>query len=327
MSVFATTNINTKSLAKRLVSISVAFACITACADEVPMNDESAEKSYGYNEGYGYDDGYNNGYGYDDGYNNGYGYDDGNNNGYGYDDGYNTASNNNAESNNNNGSSNNTPSVVEAGTSCGSGCIWSAQAVEAGAQYPEAQCGYGSCACVVQGDIWTACGAGSNEQNQWGQNSPTDNPPEQNQNNGQSQAEPSNNQQSSQYGASYNATLGNRLAAEAIAEANRTNTVGWCYTHVANVVDRVVERFLTGEDAYMAADQLARHPRFNEISTSNLTTLPAGAIVVWGRGNTANTESGHIAIALGDGREASDHIAQQMTYHPGGGGARIFLPN
>ena len=44
---------------------------------------------------------------------------------------------------------------------------------------------------------------------------------------------------------------------------------------------------------------------------------------MWGKGTS---RSGHISVSLGDGREASDHIAQQMTYHYGGAPARIFYP-
>ena len=174
-------------------------------------------------------------------------------------------------------------------------------------------------------------GYGNDEQSSWGQDSQTNNSQDQNQEYWQAQAQPedhsqSRRQESSPFGP-YNAAVGQRLANEAIAEANRTNTIGWCYRHVANVVDVVIGRFLTGNDAYMAADQFANHPRFSEISTSNLAGLPAGAIVVWGRGDTQRTRSGHISISLGDGREASDHIDLQMTYHPGNGRARVFVPN
>ena len=73
----------------------------------------------------------------------------------------------------------------------------------------------------------------------------------------------------------------------------------------------------------MAADQLAAHHRFTEISVGDLRTLPAGAVVVWARGSS---EHGHISIALGNGQEASDHVTSQMTYHYGGGSSRVFVP-
>jgi hypothetical protein len=101
-------------------------------------------------------------------------------------------------------------------------------------------------------------------------------------------------------------------------------TVGRCYEFVANAVDAVIGRFLSGGHAYMAASQLAARPSmFTEVPASGLSSLPAGAIVVWGKGTS---KSGHISIALGDGREVSDHVASQMTRHYGGAGARVFLP-
>ena len=79
----------------------------------------------------------------------------------------------------------------------------------------------------------------------------------------------------------------------------------------------VIGKFLTGRHAYMAASQLV------EVPASGLSSLPAGAIVVWGKGNT---KSGHISIALGDGQESSDFVGEQMFTHYGGAGARVFLP-
>ena len=97
-----------------------------------------------------------------------------------------------------------------------------------------------------------------------------------------------------------------------------------CYEYVANAVDRVMGSFLTGMHAYMAASQLAaRKDMFKEIPPTGLSALPAGAIVVWGKGTS---KSGHISIALGDGQESSDHIASQMLSHYGGAAARVFLP-
>ena len=97
-----------------------------------------------------------------------------------------------------------------------------------------------------------------------------------------------------------------------------------CYKYVADAVDMVIGKFLTGRHAYMAASQLAAKPDlFTEVPASGLSSLPAGAIVVWGKGNT---KSGHISIALGDGQESSDFVGEQMLTHYGGAGARVFLP-
>ena len=122
----------------------------------------------------------------------------------------------------------------------------------------------------------------------------------------------------------YDATFGQALAQDASREARRRGTVGNCYNAVADVIDRKVDKFLWGGHAYMAADQLAaRKDLFREVPANDLANLPPGAVVVWGKGNS---DSGHISIALGDGREASDHIAAQMRSHYGGAPARVFIP-
>ena len=123
----------------------------------------------------------------------------------------------------------------------------------------------------------------------------------------------------------YSPTIGRELAAASLAEtAGRTKSTGMCYFHVANAVDKVIERFLYGGHAYMAADQLAaKKDLFIEASAASLSSLPAGAIVVWGKGNS---KSGHISIAQGDGTETSDFRGRQMLSHYGGGAARVFLP-
>ena len=105
------------------------------------------------------------------------------------------------------------------------------------------------------------------------------------------------------------------------------NTTGDCYAAVADAVDAEVGRFLYGGSAYMAADQLAAHPRFKEINVaaSQLRDLPAGAVVVWGK--TGASPHGHISIALGDGREASDHVDVQRTQLRGYTNVRVFMPS
>ena len=103
--------------------------------------------------------------------------------------------------------------------------------------------------------------------------------------------------------------------------------MGKCYSAVADAVDAVSGRFLYGNSAYMAADQLARSHKYTEhnVLASQLRSLPAGAIVVWRK--TAASPDGHISVALGNGQEASDHIAQQLTSLRGDSGFRVFMPN
>lgn len=128
---------------------------------------------------------------------------------------------------------------------------------------------------------------------------------------------------SSSNGGSYNAYVGNSIADAAYGIATRRNTVGYCYSAAADAIESVTGPFLWGGSAYLAADQLRASPWFYEASASNLRSLPAGAVVVWGKGSSPH---GHISIALGNGQEASDHVATQMTYHYGGAPARVFYP-
>ena len=78
-----------------------------------------------------------------------------------------------------------------------------------------------------------------------------------------------------------NAT-GNKLGAKARSIASSRNTVGSCYAAVADAIDATVARFLSGSSAYMAADQLKNSGYFNEVSVSDLRSLPAGAVVACG---------------------------------------------
>ena len=110
-----------------------------------------------------------------------------------------------------------------------------------------------------------------------------------------------------------------------------------------------------GAYAWQAADKLAQHPRFQEMRIERnlphgadmadlyragklpaptfrdgrgklrpLTQLPAGAIVVWDQNLKGGLKAGHISVALGDGREASDRFRPQFENLPAG--CRVFLP-
>ena len=188
------------------------------------------------------------------------------------------------------------------GSECAHGCIWSSFAVSSGVQRLTHYCDGLPCHCVVQGNIYSSC----HETLQ-----------------SQEQQLPEINEQEPQTQVVYNISKGNRIADEAYYEARSRNTVGWCYNAVADAVERVTGPFLWGSHAYQAASQFASSAHFYESFDSNLRALPAGAIVVWGKGSS---RSGHISVSLGNGQEASDHIATQMTYHYGGAPARIFLP-
>ena len=120
---------------------------------------------------------------------------------------------------------------------------------------------------------------------------------------------------------------GKSLASKSSSIAKSRNTVGKCYAAVADAIDATVARFLYGNSAYQAADQLAKRSEFKEIKGlkgSDLPKLPAGAVVVWRK--TSASPHGHISVALGGGKEASDHVANQMTSLRGDSGFRVFMP-
>ena len=192
------------------------------------------------------------------------------------------------------------------GSECAPGCIWSTWAVKANAQKLTHYCDGEGCHCVLEGDIYTSCRDDIKEttyEETYYEETVTDTI--------------SNNYNQ------YNVYKGNLIADEAYYEASSRGTYGWCYNAVADAVERITGPFLWGSHAYQAADQLSSSIDFYEVYDYTLTSLPSGAIVVWGKGSS---RSGHISVSLGDGREASDHIAYQMTYHYGGAPERVFYP-
>lgn len=114
------------------------------------------------------------------------------------------------------------------------------------------------------------------------------------------------------------------------AEKNANGPGGWCFKWVCQALKRAGVDGVGGASAYMAADQLAKNPKFREIKVAakDLPKLPAGAVVVWDRNGTGASSAGrihgHISISLGDGREVSDKIRQQTTNM--GSNVRVFLP-
>ena len=111
-----------------------------------------------------------------------------------------------------------------------------------------------------------------------------------------------------------------KIASEAERNAQRTDTVGWCYRGVANTLGRFGIR-LYGKSAYMAAPQLARHDRFQEVSAHG--ELPKGTVLVFGP--TQKHPHGHITVYLGNGKEASDHVQNLVSYKKYSG-VRAFVP-
>ena len=115
--------------------------------------------------------------------------------------------------------------------------------------------------------------------------------------------------------------FGKKLAVD--AERNANGPGGYCFKWVSQALRRHGVS-TSGASAYMAADQLAKNDKFKEVkvSPSDFKKLPPGAVVVWNKG--PGHPHGHISIALGDGREASDKIRNQITNY--GTSARVFIP-
>lgn len=95
---------------------------------------------------------------------------------------------------------------------------------------------------------------------------------------------------------------GNRIATTARQVAAKTDTIGWCYAAVKSAL-QPLGVLLTGGAAWMAQSQLQSDHRFKTVSAKY---LQKGDILVHGKSNTHPW--GHIAVYLGNNREASDHI-------------------
>ena len=113
-----------------------------------------------------------------------------------------------------------------------------------------------------------------------------------------------------------------RLAESARRVAANMNTTGWCAKGVGDALDAAGLSSQRVPSAYMKADILARDPRFREINVSG-GNIPPGAVIVHPAGyNGAGSVHGHIAVSLGNGQEASDHI-QRLITSPN---MRVFVP-
>lgn len=120
--------------------------------------------------------------------------------------------------------------------------------------------------------------------------------------------------------------IGIKLANSAKNVAVRRDSYGWCYAGVATAVSHVFGDILYGHSAYQAAGILSKNSKFKEIrvNSSTLPKLSAGSIVVWGK--TGVSPNGHISVALGNGKEASDHVTSQLTSLRGYKNFRVFVP-
>jgi len=98
-----------------------------------------------------------------------------------------------------------------------------------------------------------------------------------------------------------------RLANAARDAAGRRDTIGRCAGGVGDALEAIGVK-LRVPSAYLYAEKLGDDPRFKEvfIDRHQLKELPPGAVVVWGKSGTH--PHGHVAITVGAGKEASDHV-------------------
>jgi hypothetical protein len=113
------------------------------------------------------------------------------------------------------------------------------------------------------------------------------------------------------------AILSRKIAETARCVATRRRSVGYCFRGVKRALGSMGVT-LTGHAAWMAREQLQRDARFTEVPMKD---LQVGDILVHGRNRSH--PYGHIAVYLGDNKEASDHVqklVRGITY----GGTTVF---
>lgn len=110
--------------------------------------------------------------------------------------------------------------------------------------------------------------------------------------------------------------------------AQQMNSTGWCYKGVAKALDKVGVH-VSGQSAYMAADQLSRRPDFQNLTPQWIrpeqlrSIVKPGDVVVYDKG--PGKPHGHIAIVQPGGLETSDHTRQLTTNYPSNR-VRVFRP-
>ncbi|MBS2036959.1 CHAP domain-containing protein [bacterium] len=117
--------------------------------------------------------------------------------------------------------------------------------------------------------------------------------------------------------------FGKKLAAQAEKTANQINTPGLCLKGVNDAMQAMGLPVHREAAAWMAVDDFQKNPHFKEVKVSKdqLKSLPPGAVVIWDKG--AGLPYGHISVALGNGREASSKVRNQLLLNTN---FHVFLP-
>lgn len=113
----------------------------------------------------------------------------------------------------------------------------------------------------------------------------------------------------------YSAEMGNTFANIAHKNARSIGTTGWCLRGVQKALERagLHRGGSMGASAYQAVGNLSNNKNFKQVQVTrnDLKDLPAGCIIVWAK--TSKNPHGHIAVTLGNGKEASDHVQSLIT--------------
>ncbi|HEY9715452.1 MAG TPA: hypothetical protein V6C72_18405 [Chroococcales cyanobacterium] len=111
------------------------------------------------------------------------------------------------------------------------------------------------------------------------------------------------------------------IVRDATQVAESMHSHGLCLKGVATALEEAGVGNIHGGDAWMAGARLAHNDHFQEIPENS--KLEPGDIVV--HGPTSTNSHGHILVYLGNGEEASDHIAG-LTSMDYGQWTRVFRP-
>ncbi len=130
--------------------------------------------------------------------------------------------------------------------------------------------------------------------------------------------------QNSSFGQSlgYKAEKGLKLAKDAASHV--VGFVGRCATYVKNAISRCGLGAYTSGHGYQMADVLKNNKNFKQISPEgvDLKKLPAGCVLVFGRGKSGYSSSyGHTEITTGTGKAVSDGITNNLRKP-----SAIFIP-
>ncbi len=123
----------------------------------------------------------------------------------------------------------------------------------------------------------------------------------------------------------YDQQKGKALAQDALNHANSKST-GYCARSVKESLSRTGLGEYQSGHAYQCADILSNNPNFKEVKVDakDIDDLPAGCIVVYPRGDAGYSDNyGHIEIALGNGKAASDFVNNKVKNSDN---ARVFVP-